>query len=92
MDKRFCHCGKEIDPKYDLCYECNEKQKTAPNPGDRKSMDNSRSESIERQTAAKCVAQVFEGQGFKYSTSGVEPKDFESCFMIFHKLIKDGKL
>jgi len=47
-----------------------------------------RNDSIERQVAAKCVAQVFEGAGYKWATDGVQEKDFVVCFNIFLKLIR----
>ena len=47
-----------------------------------------RNESIERQVAAKCVAQIFEGTGYKYASEGVTEHDFVKCFNIFLKLIR----
>ena len=49
-----CKCGKEIDDRWDLCYECNEKSKS--------STTDARTESIQRQVAAKCAAQELAGR------------------------------
>lgn len=47
-----------------------------------------RNQSIERQTACKCVAQVFEGCGHKMANEGLTEQDFVKAFNLFMKLIR----
>lgn len=49
-----CKCGKEIEDRWDLCYECNQKA--------RESEGMTRDELIQRQVAAKCAAQEIAGR------------------------------
>lgn len=53
-----CKCGKVIDERFDLCYDCDVKRKkveeTTETPFDRQ-------KSIESQVAAKCTAQTLTG-------------------------------
>lgn len=73
-------CGRPIDDKFELCYTCN----AAPQAN----ASAAKNASIERQVAAKCVAQMFEGTGYKYSTDGISENDIVSCFNLFLKLIR----
>lgn len=69
-----CACGKEIDDRWDECYACNQKKRQAESPTDRQA-------SIERQVAAKCVAQVYNG---RTGTEDGITRDFN----LFLKLIR----
>ena len=73
-----CKCGKEIDEKWDVCYTCKQEQmKNEP-----KETTDARTASIERQVAAKCVAQALTGQ------MSVSEGDVTRSFNLFLKLIR----
>ena len=73
--KKCPNCGKAIEDKYDMCYACSAMERArAESPKDRQS-------SIERQVAAKCVAQVYEGR------IGTEA-EIVKAFSLFLRLIR----
>ena len=69
-----CKCGREIDDRWDECYACSKTSKAKESTGDRQN-------SIERQVAAKCAAQVMEGH------SATE-NEIVSVFNVFLRLIR----
>ena len=73
-----CKCGKEIEDKWDQCYKCAEDQKKI-RPAE---TTDARTASIERQVAAKCVAQALTGQ------MSVSEGDVTKTFNLFLKLIR----
>jgi hypothetical protein len=77
-----CKCGNEMEDWMTLCKDCYAKQQNSqPESRDRQ-------ESIERQVAAKCAAQVYESMGFKLATDGVSQEQVVSTFNLFLRLIR----
>ena len=88
--KKCQGCGKNIDDKYDLCYICNGKQLDGGKGPENRTAQTTKDKSIERQTAAKCTAQLFMGVGYKFASDGVTEQDISKAFHIFLKLIQEG--
>ncbi len=69
-----CKCGKKIDERWEMCFDCFEESK--------QEQSMTKQSSIERQVAAKCTAKVFDGRP-------AQEEEITKAFNLFLKLIRE---